>query len=308
MHITLMHNPTAGDEQHSQEMLLETLREAGYEPYYQSTDENNFSHALESPGEFVVVAGGDGTVNKVIKHLIGCDIPIAILPLGTANNIAKTFGIVGSLKALIAGWASARRRKFDIGVAEGPWGVAHFIEAIGVGLFPQMMPFISAIKKGQTFSSPDEELEYDLDTLKALLSDYRSQAWQVTLDGQVFSGHYLLLEAMNIQDIGPNICLAPEADPSDGYLDVVFVTEEERDNLRQYLSDCLVRNKTAPNFTVRRGQHLQLQWKGSEVHVDSDVWADEDTPFQKVDTLKQAAPATIEVYLKRHALEFLVPS
>ncbi|AFZ37340.1 diacylglycerol kinase catalytic region [Stanieria cyanosphaera PCC 7437] len=267
MHITLMHNPTAGQGQHSKEKLLQILREAGYDPTYQSTDEDDFPQALSEPGELVAIAGGDGTIDKVAQHLSGRNIPIGILPLGTANNIAKTLGITDSLEKLIAGWTSATHQKFDVGVVEAPWGTTHFIEAMGVGMFPQMMPLVSIAKEDHSFSSCDQELKYDLNAFKAMLGNYRAQTWQVTLDGQDCSGRYLLIEAMNIQNIGPNICVAPSADPGDGYFDVVFVSEEERKTFEHYLASCLNGEEKVPNFTIRRGKHLQLLWEGSEVHA-----------------------------------------
>jgi diacylglycerol kinase (ATP) len=59
----------------------------------------------------------------------------------------------------------------------------------------------------------------------------------VRLDGQDVSGDYILLEALNIRYIGPNLDLVPRADNNDGFLDVVFVTKGQRTRLNKYLSD-----------------------------------------------------------------------
>lgn len=68
----------------------------------------------------IAVAGGDGTVGKVARRLIGNPTPIAILPLGTANNIASTLGMSDlTLKDVIAGWKVARCVHFDSAVAKG---------------------------------------------------------------------------------------------------------------------------------------------------------------------------------------------
>jgi len=67
--------------------------------------EKKWKKALKKPGDIVAVAGGDGTVGKVARRLIGSPTPIAILPLGTANNIANTLDVTGkSLKELIRSW------------------------------------------------------------------------------------------------------------------------------------------------------------------------------------------------------------
>src|SRR5215207_821537 len=47
----------------------------------------------------VVVGGGDGTLNAAVQGLVGSSLPLAILPLGTANNLARTLGLPTSLEA-----------------------------------------------------------------------------------------------------------------------------------------------------------------------------------------------------------------
>ncbi len=50
---------------------------------------------------------------------------------------------------------------------------------------------------------------------------------KMALDGRDLTGDYVLLEAMNIRSIGPNLRLAPDADPGDGLLDIVLVSDSE---------------------------------------------------------------------------------
>jgi hypothetical protein len=69
-----------------------------------------------------VVVGRDGTVGRLVRGLKDRSIPIAILPTGTANNIARSLGIVGDPKDILAGIARAPIKSLDVGVAKGPWG------------------------------------------------------------------------------------------------------------------------------------------------------------------------------------------
>jgi diacylglycerol kinase family enzyme len=72
--------------------------------------------------------------------MIGKSVPITILPMGTANNIASTLGLSGlSIDDLIGGWANGRRMGLDIGLARGPWGGRYFIEGLGLGLFTDVI-------------------------------------------------------------------------------------------------------------------------------------------------------------------------
>ena len=94
MRATLIHNPGAGDDRQPTGRQIEVLmKEAGYKVRYQSTKEKGWTKVLKKEADFVVVAGGDGTVSKVARRLIGTGVPIAVLPVGTANNISRTLGI-----------------------------------------------------------------------------------------------------------------------------------------------------------------------------------------------------------------------
>jgi len=56
-----------------------------------------------------------------------------------------------------------------------------------------------------------------------LLMEAEPECLEMTLDGKEFSGDFLVLEIMNISHVGPGLNLAPNADPSDGLLDVVII-------------------------------------------------------------------------------------
>jgi hypothetical protein len=92
MDALLFHNPHVGSGDHSKKDMLEIL--SGFRVTYCSTKGPDFKAMLKETADMVVVAGGDGTVRKVITGIVDRAIPIAILPLGTANNLATSLGIV----------------------------------------------------------------------------------------------------------------------------------------------------------------------------------------------------------------------
>ena len=100
---------------------------------YCSTKDKHHKKALQKSWDFVIVAGGDGTVGRLVRGLKDRSIPIAILPTGTANNIARSLGIVGDPQEILAGIAQAAVKSLDVGVAKGPWGKEIFLEAVGLG-------------------------------------------------------------------------------------------------------------------------------------------------------------------------------
>ena len=75
---------------------MAALAKAGHQVTYQSTKERGFKKALKQPTDLVLVAGGDGTTAKVASPLVDSGIPLSVLPLGTANNLARALGFVAS--------------------------------------------------------------------------------------------------------------------------------------------------------------------------------------------------------------------
>jgi diacylglycerol kinase family enzyme len=322
MRVTLMHDPKAGHEWPPRVALLAMFRKAGYgEVQYQSVKAGNFARALEDPGDCVVIAGGDGTVGRVATHLVGRRVPVAILPMGTANNIARTLGLPattpGGIAELIAGLRSADRRRLDVGVARAPWGDTHFLESVGVGVFAHMLSSLHARgprERRAAASTPRERTEQGLRALQRVLRCSDPTHRHVLVDGEDVSGRYLLLEAMLIQSIGPQIVLAPSADPGDGLLDVVAITERERDALDEYFQHRLDGRTPSLRLPTRRARRVQLGVTGAELHVDAELWhaghagpSAPAAPPATGPTWSGIAGATISLELAAASLEVLIP-
>ena len=105
---------------------MAALAEAGHHATYQSTKQPGFKKALKQPADLVLAAGGDGTIGKVAFRLIDSGIPLSVLPLGTANNLARALGFVASPEEIIAKLEGGRKQLFDVGLATGPWGERYF--------------------------------------------------------------------------------------------------------------------------------------------------------------------------------------
>ncbi len=268
MRVTLVHNPGAGNQGRTAGELEQLLRDAGHEVRYHSSKAPGLRAALEASADLVVVAGGDGTVARVAKRMVGRATPLALLPAGTANNIARTLGLVDRpFEELVRGWEGARRVKLDLGVVEGPWGKGYFVEGVGVGLFASALAL--AATQGQNRSAPG--VERGLRRLTQAAARSEPVDIVAALDGEDISGRYLLLEAVNLPYVGPNLFLAPDSRPGDGHLDVIMVGEAERDRLLQYLESWQENRERLAVLPARRGRRLQLEWTGFALHIDDRV-------------------------------------
>jgi diacylglycerol kinase (ATP) len=301
--VTLIHHPGAGDDdQPDAAALQKLLQRHGHTVNYQSADDKLWAAVLDFPADLVAVAGGDGTVGRVAKKLIGRDIPLAPIPLGTANNISKTLGLTGhTLDEIVAHWHAGRLVTFDVGVANGPWGTRYFVEAIGVGLFACAIPLADKNKTLHRLKDADAKIAYALGMLRERLERCEPHALAMTLDGKSISGEYVLFEAMNMEFVGPNLYLAPDMRPDDGLLDVVVVTTSERDKLHESLTNWQVGALHKPNLTRYRAREIELEWSGFELHFDDEAWPSSDN---------EAPPALshIQINVERDALQFLAPA
>ena len=305
MKVTLLHNPDAGTGGRvTAAQLLQTIGKAGYSARYQSIKAAEWHNVLDAPTDIIAVAGGDGIVGRVAKRCIGRETPIAVLPLGTANNIARTLGLTDiPLNRFIEQWHRAPRTKVDVGCATGPWGKLSFIEGIGVGLFTEIMSRLDA--RGNLdlahLLRADEKIASVQDVLRDQLSHYPSFNMKVFMDGRDLSGDLILLEAMNIRSVGPNLCLAPEADPSDGLLDLaVFYEGQQEDLIRQLVDPTRGNPPPRPPLVVHRGQRLELAVQGLSLHID-----DEALPQQNSQSL--SSPTEVTATMNGDSIVFLTP-
>src|SRR5688572_17124359 len=134
MKVTLVHNPDAGTSGHvTAAELRRIIGNAGYTTRYQSAKELDWPRVLDAPTDIIAVAGGDGIVGRVAKRCVGRGTPIAVLPLGTANNIARSLGLTDiPLDRLVDDWQTAPHKKVDVAWATRPWGTRAFLEGLGV--------------------------------------------------------------------------------------------------------------------------------------------------------------------------------
>ena len=300
MLVTLIHNPGAGDEDETAKSLKKLLRKAGHEVRYRSAKEDGWKRALKKPADLVAVAGGDGTVGRVARRMAGRGIPMAVLPTGTANNIARALGQhERPLEELVSAWEGAPRAKLDVGVAKGPWGSRNFIEGLGFGIFAGHLAVLEGEKEDESGSASDK-VDEALRRMKQTAE--KAEAIQVvaTLDGQDISGKYLMMEALNLHYVGPNMRLALDGQPGDGEFEVVLVTEEERSRFVQYLEAWRDNRDRLAVLPSHRGKHLKIEWTGFPLHID-------DKLYPKKDPEPKEIAGVVEARINGTSVDFLVP-
>jgi diacylglycerol kinase (ATP) len=269
MHAVLIHNPTAGTGSHAAEAVKGLLREAGYSVTECSTKDPRYKEALRRPTDLVLVAGGDGTVTRVVRGLRRENARLAILPLGTANNIARSLGIEGDAEAILHCVTGNKTKPLDVGIVSGPWGSRRFVEAVGVGLLADWMQGVS------NKPAAHERTKLGRESLKKVLADYSPRRWSVTIDGEEIVREALSLQIMNGRFVGPALSIGPLSEPGDHMLDVMYLPPENRQLMLDWLDNP---ERSGSPFVVRQGRKVALEWDGGALHIDDKAYAPNPAP------------------------------
>jgi len=278
MRILLVHNPKAGSEGHEGEDFIKALKKTGHRAIYQSSKEKGIAKALKKNVDLVLVAGGDGTVSKVARRLVAMnsEVPLAVLPLGTANNFARSLGFCLSAKELIEQLNDGRCDTFDVGLARGPWGKRYFFEGAGAGLFADYLRAPKKDGKKDEPKSKAEAMRRHVKELRRRLRTYRACQWEIEVDGSDLSGRYLLWHAMNIRSVGPVLTLAAGAKTNDETFDFVGAREEDRALLLDYFDARIGGKRRKFPVRAKRFTKMWLCWKKCPLHFDDELWPAED--------------------------------
>ncbi len=294
----VLHNPGAGEGDMSRAELMRIMRSAGFKCSYSSTKPLRWENIEAADIDFLVLAGGDGTVRKIAEELLSRKVldkklPIGLLPIGTANNIAKTLGLYGERVDIVKGWRSGKVKKFDVGRIHGLEEPSFFLESFGYGLFPKLMHEMKVQKKDD-IEDPKKKMQAALELLHYLIVSAPAKKCKLIIDEQDHSGEFLLMEVMNTRSIGPNLTLAPTADPGDAIFDVVPVRESQRSALAEYVRRKIDGADVQFDFPLLRGESLQILWNGKHVHADDEYY-------------RLEKPLKITIEIRDGLLEFLLP-
>ncbi len=265
MRALLVHNPTAGTKGHDRRSIIDALHLADIKVTYVSTKEGDLNRALKKACDVVVAAGGDGTIDYVFTHLADRSIPIGILPLGSANNIARSLGIAGTPAELAEQWRAGHVHSFHlVEITRGNYKRQLCAEGFGVGL---MAALIKRRAKGKKADGADDLLR-GRRALIALVSDAEPLRLEVNIDGKLWKNDLISVDVLNIPFTGPALPLAHNADPGDTLLDVIGFERNRRGEVIEWIKSP---HEGAPPACVGRGEQIELSWRDADGRIDDEV-------------------------------------
>lgn len=173
--------------------------------------------AIAAGADLVMVWGGDGTMIGVAAELAGTGVPLAILPGGTGNLLARNLGIPLDLAGAVDVAYRGRDRSIDVMDVDLGDG-EHRVSAVmcGMGWDAEMMAAPESVKRRLGWGA------YAIEGARTMNS--AAMPLRISIDGGVehrVTGHTVLVA--NVGMLVGGLVLVPDAGPDDGFLDVLVV-------------------------------------------------------------------------------------
>lgn len=222
---------------------------------YRISMEYDLSMAFEDIDEsykYILIAGGDGTVDNVVNHMkaLEINIPIAILPVGTANDFAKFIGMPQDVEMACEQILNSEAKKIDIGKINDKY----FLNVASTGLFTDVSQ-----RTDINLKNTIGKLAYYVKGIEQL-PNFRKLRIKVASEIENYDGDMYLMLVFNGQTAG-NFNLAYKAEIDDGLLDVIIIKAG-------MIIDII------PLFIkMLRGEHLEdvnglLYFKTDKLHIE----------------------------------------
>lgn len=272
MRLCLIVNPKAGQAKPENALphLRELLSAWTSDLTIHTTDARGAGERIArgiGPGEFdgIVAAGGDGTINEVLNGLAD-HTPLGILPLGTANVLARELKIpVDDLPAACAIIRDCPPRPIDLGLCSG----RRFSLMAGIGFDAESVREVPPNVK-DLIGAP----AYVLGALRAFSQLSHPMRYRLRVDGRRRVARGMMLVAANAASYAGPFRIATEAAIDDGCLDLCLFRERTRLELIGQLALVLLgRQRDDPHFTYQRARTIRVECRPpASVQLDGDYF------------------------------------
>ncbi len=210
--------------------------------------------AVEDNAEMVIAAGGDGTIRHVAEGLADSNIPILIVPTGTENLLAREINLDGTVDQELNALTHGHLRNLDLGMVNGRC----FISVVGVGFDAETVRRVHGKRRSHI-----THMSYVWPICRTFW-EYQIEHVRVEADGRLLCDEPALVFVSNNPRYAVGLQLTPDADTSDGLLDLCIYKCANRWELIWHSILTLFRlSQKFPRRVIRT--------RCRQVHISSDV-------------------------------------
>jgi diacylglycerol kinase (ATP) len=235
------------------------------------------------PQRRVVLLGGDGTVHA-FANLPRANAEVALLPVGGANNIARSLGIPLDLARAAAIAVRGRARSLDLVEASTARRRVVAVEGVSVGFH--------AVARARYAAVNSTDLRAAVGAGFSAIRAFHPAPVALELDGDAELATFGQLFLANLPFYGPRLAVAPHADPADGLLDVVRISARGRLDTVAALA-ALRRGRDPHGLTRERVRRVRINTRGRSPVIADTV---------------DLGPGTVELKILPARLRIVAPS
>lgn len=270
-------NPASGQPQPVLHTLNSVFYPAGVDWEISITKESGDAqrfarHAAQSGADVVAVNGGDGTVMEVAQGLMGSEVPMGILPGGTANLVSVELGIPRDLHsaAEIIVNQESQVRMVDMGKV----GDDHFLLRAGIGFDAENVKTVDREMKDRY-----GKLAYSIGGIKTM-RETKAAAYTFTLDGEKVDGEGINCLVDNCGNFGVSgFSLARDISVSDGMLDVILIRNVSFKSALSAVGSIAGKSPPEDSFFHWQASEITIETDPPQlVHLDGELWG--ETPLR----------------------------
>jgi diacylglycerol kinase (ATP) len=235
--------------------------------------------------ERLVACGGDGLVHQCLRHLVGTDVELAVVPVGSGNDFARAFGIDHHNGVAIAAIAPDREDAVRVDVIQA--GDRYAASVVTAGYSGR----VNRTANGLRF--PPGSAKYTVAALREI-GRLSAVPTKLTLHGDpgdeptVIEGDLTMFAIGNTAWFGGGMQICPTAEPTDGWLDVVALGEINRMSFVRWLPKVFKGAHTGHD-AVQVGRARSV-----EVETDEPLWADGE-PFATAPITCDVVPGAVRL-------------
>lgn len=244
-------------------------------------------HALRENPALLVIVGGDGTLSAILDPVLDGDVPLALVPAGTGNDLARALGIPRDDPAAAAVIAlTGVVQTIDVGAVHSGSKTTRFLTVAALGFDAKVSDRTNRLRW------PHGVLRYYLALIIELLR-LQPVAFTTAVDTEPAEpSPGTLIAVGNTASYGGGMPICRGADPSDGLLDIVHVAPLRRLQLLR-LFPLLLRGEHLSRAEVvhRRASRIRVSAPGLTVYADGEfVGADDCTITAQAARLRMMVP------------------
>ena len=272
---------------------VDILNDLGFElivvPIQSSEHLPQLVHKHGPKVDLVIVGGGDGTLNGVVDSLVEMNLPLGILPLGTANDLARTLKIPTTIPQACQIIAEGQLKYVDLGWVNGK----HFFNAASLGLSVEITEKLSKGAKRRW-----GVLAYAFTAFQVISQTHPFHA-QIQINGETIRVKTIQIAVGNGRFYGGGMAVAQDATIDDQRLDVYSLELQHWWQIFPLL------------WRLPQGQHGNLPWvrtfegeyleiytrKAQDINTDGEIVVKTPATFRVI-------PQSLGVFVPKHSLTF----